>query len=95
MPEFSRVNAVGAAIAVLRKVRAPRERLRAIHLVREELTRRDGALDQLLGETLLELRADTPPATWAELGSILEVTPQRAHQLAAEYIGHRQKGIQR
>lgn len=81
--DVSRLDALGATVSLLRRVREPRARLRAIHLVREELTRPAGRLDSLLRETLLELRAETPPATWNELGEMLGVTAQRAHQLAA------------
>jgi len=77
-----RLDALGAAVTLLRRVADPRERLRAIALVRAELADRPNRLDEITATTLHELRSHTPPATWAECGALLGVTHQRAHQLA-------------
>lgn len=82
----SRLDAVGAVLSMLARVRDPRERIGAIRAVRAELTRHDERLDALLREAILELRALDTPATWAEIGELLEVSQQRAYQLAAEYL---------
>lgn len=77
-----RLDALGAAVTLLRRVADPRERLRAIALVRAELTERPNRLDSITATTLHELRSQTPTPTWAELGALLGVTHQRAQQLA-------------
>jgi len=82
----SRLDAVGAVLVMLARVKDPTERIRAIRAVRAELTRHDERLDQLLREAILELRAGDPPATWAEIGELLNISQQRAYQLAAEYL---------
>ncbi len=82
----SRLDAVGAVLSLLERVADPRERISAIRAVRAELTRHDQRLDQLLREAILELRALDSPATWAEIGELLDVSQQRAYQLAAEYL---------
>lgn len=82
----SRLDAVGAVISLLSRVRDPRERITAIEHVRVELTRHADRLDDLRGETILELRALDHPATWAEIGELLDVSQQRAYQIGAEYL---------
>lgn len=82
----SRLDAVGAVLTMLARVRDPRERIGAIRAVRAELTRHDQRLDDLLREAILELRALDSPATWSEIGELLEVSQQRAYQLAAEHL---------
>ena len=82
----SRLDAIGAAVSLLARVRDPRERLSAIEAVRNELDRHAGQLDDLRGETILELRSLDTPATWAEIGEILNLSQQRAYQLAQEHI---------
>ena len=82
----SRLDAVGAAVSLLARVRDPRERISAIERVRVELARHSASLDHLRGETILELRALDKPATWAEIGELLNVSHQRAYQLAEEHI---------
>lgn len=80
------LDAVGAAITLLRRVADPRERLDAIQRVRSELVAQSVTLEDLLGSTIAECRAVTPPATWQEIGDILGVTSQRAHQIGAAYL---------
>lgn len=82
----SRLDAVGAVLPMLARVKDPTERIAAIRAVRAELTRYDERLDALLREAILELRALDSPATWAEIGELLNVSQQRAYQLAAEYL---------
>lgn len=82
----NRLDAVGAVLTMLARVRDPRERIAAIRAVRAELERHDERLDSLLREAILELRALDTPATWAEIGELLNVSQQRAYQLAAEYL---------
>ena len=82
----TRLDAVGAVLTMLARVRDPRERIAAIRAVRAELERHDERLDSLLREAILELRALDTPATWAEIGELLNVSQQRAYQLAAEYL---------
>lgn len=82
----SRLDAVGAVLALLARVRDPRERIAAIRAVRAELARYDERFDDLTREAILELRALDTPATWAEIGDLLNVSQQRAYQLAAEYL---------
>ena len=84
MTEPRRLDAVGLVLDMLQRVADPTERIRAIRAVRAELSHHDERLVDLLRDAILELRAADPPATWAEVGELLEVTPQRAHQLVAE-----------
>lgn len=84
MPAPARLDVVDAAVAALRRVSDPRARIVAIRTVSAELDRQTDGLAELLRESILELRADTPPATWAEIGDLLGVTPQRAFQLAEQ-----------
>ena len=78
-------DAVGYVISRLELVTDARERVRAILAVRQELrdeaARHQTRFDELLGLTLLELREADPPATFAELGILINLAPQRAHQL--------------
>lgn len=83
MTEPRRLDAVGAVLVMLGKVRDPAERIRAIRSVRAELSRHDERLVDLLRDSILELRALDPPPTWAEIGELLDVTGQRAYQLVA------------
>lgn len=89
MTSPTRLDAVGAVLAMLRRVPDPRERITAIRLVRAELTRHDERLVEMLRDTILDARALDPPATWQEIGDLLEVTAQRAHQLVAERFTNR------
>lgn len=82
----SRLDAVGAVLTLLARVKDPAERITAIRAVRAELARHDERLDVLIREAILELRAADSPATWAEIGELLDVSQQRAYQLAAEYL---------
>lgn len=82
----SRLDAVGAVLTMLARVRDPRERIAAIRAVRAELAKHDERFDALLRDSILELRALDTPATWAEIGELLNVSQQRAHQLAAEHL---------
>ncbi len=77
-----RLDPIAYVVDLLRRVDDPRERLRAIHLVRVEVTRRGGALDELMLATVAQLRQQDPPATWADVGALLDMTPQGAHKLA-------------
>jgi len=82
----TRLDAVGLVVGMLARVQDPRERLAAIRSVRAELARHDARLDELLRDAILELRSLDSPATWQEIGELLTVSAQRAHQLAAEYL---------
>lgn len=82
----SRLDAVGAVLAMLARVKNPRERIAAILAVRAELDQYDRRFDSLARDAILELRAQDVAATWAEIGELLSVSPQRAYQLAAEYL---------
>jgi DNA-directed RNA polymerase sigma subunit (sigma70/sigma32) len=82
----TRLDAVGAAVTLLARVRDPRERLAAIERVRAELSSHAERLDHLRGEAILELRSLDTPATFAEIGELLNVSAQRAYQLAAEHL---------
>lgn len=88
MSEPRRLDAVGAVLVMLGKVRNPVERIRAIRAVRAELTTHDERLVDLLRDAILELRAEDPPRTWAEIGELLDVTGQRAYQLVADRFEH-------
>lgn len=84
MPTPTRsLDALAVAIAALRKVSDPRERVRAIRAVLAELRTEDARLTAELRDAILDLRAQTPPVTWAEIGELAGVTHQRAQQLAA------------
>lgn len=85
----TRLDAVGAVVTMLERVRDPKERLAAIRAVRDELSRHDARLDELLRDSILELRALDTPATWQEIGEILHVSAQRAHQLAEQRLAER------
>jgi len=82
----SRLDAVGAVLSMLARVSDPRERIGAIRAVRAELAQHDERFDSLLRDSILELRALDTPATWAEIGDLLNVSQQRAYQLAAEHL---------
>ena len=82
----SRLDAVGAVLTLLTRVKNPRERITAIRAVRAELTHYDQRFDSLTRDAILELRAQDVAATWAEIGELLNVTPHRAYQLAEEHI---------
>jgi len=82
MPPPTRLQAVDAAIAALRRIPNPRLRIASIRRVTAELDEQSSALGDLLREAILELRAATPPATWQEIGDLLGVSAQRAFQLA-------------
>lgn len=91
----TRLDAVGAAVSLLARVRDPRERIAAIERVRAELAAHAERLDHLRGETILELRSLDTPATWQEIGDLLNVSAQRAYQLAAEHLSTTTKGTTR
>ncbi len=82
MPEPRRLDALGFVLPALQKVSDPKERIRAIRAVRDELSTVDDRLSALLREAILEARALTPPPTWQEIGDLLDVSAQRAYQLA-------------
>lgn len=82
----TRLDAVGFVVDMLARVKDPAERIRGIRAVRHELARHDSRLDELLRDAILELRALDTPATWQEIGELLDVSAQRAHQLAAEHL---------
>lgn len=89
MKQPSRLDAVGAVVTLLARVADPCERIAAIQAVRAELERYDARFDELTREAILELRAADPPKTWAEIGDMLGVSPQRAYQLADQYLNTR------
>lgn len=76
------LDAVGAAIAALRRIKDPAERIRAIRAVQDGLGREAEQLRSLLRDTILELREQTPRLTWDEVGALYGVTGARATQLA-------------
>jgi len=80
------VDAVGAVVAMLAREKDPIARIRAIRAVRAELAEHDARFDGILRDTILELRAADPPATWNEIGELLDVSMQRAYQLAQEHL---------
>lgn len=82
MSDPMKLDALGVVLVMLRKVKDPAERIRAIRAVRAEVARYDARFDRLTRGAIEELRRHSPPATWAEIGALLGVTPQRAHQLA-------------
>lgn len=84
MTNPTRLDAAGLVVEMLGKIKDPKERLAAIRAVRAELSRHDARLDELLRDSILELRALDTPATWSEIGELLNVSAQRAYQLAAE-----------
>lgn len=87
MTTYARLDPIETAIGLLRKQEDPLARLPAIRALRAELAAHDERLDDLLRQTVLEARSQTPPATWAEIGALLNVSMQRAYQLADEYLG--------
>lgn len=86
-----RLDALGAAVTMLAEIADPRERLRSIRALRSELDRQTTPLDELIAATVLELRSLDTPATWQEIGDLLNLTAQRAHQIAAEALHDRQR----
>ena len=74
------LGALAFVEGLLRRVPEPRERLTAIRLVRAELVDADDALRPLLAFTIRELR--DLGTQWSEIGNLLDVSAQRAHQLA-------------
>lgn len=80
------LDALGAVVAMLARVPDPRERVRAILAVRAEVERQDDRLRDLLRDAVLELRALDRPATWQDIGELLNVSPQAAYQFAARTL---------
>lgn len=76
------LDAAAFAIGHLRRITDPRERISAIRAFRAELARSSATVEALLVDTILELRALDTPATWQEIGDLLNVSAQRAYQLA-------------
>lgn len=74
-----KMSALGAVLAMLRKVEDPLERLTAIRAVRAEVKDADDQFDRLARGAIHELRQRG--WTWKQIGDELAVSPQRAHQL--------------
>lgn len=79
-----RIDMAGAVARMIAGIDDPRDRLRAVILVRAELEREDQRLADLTIATILELRSLDPPMKLREIGEIMETTPQRVHQLLTE-----------
>lgn len=77
------LDALGEVVVILEQMPDPRVRSRAIARIAEGLDEAERQLCRLLRDALLELRAETPPPSWAELGDLLGVTAQHVQQLAA------------
>lgn len=80
--EPRRLDALGFVLPKLEQVKDPLERIRSIRALRDELSSTDDRLTDLLRLAILEARALTPPPTWQEIGDLLNVSAQRAYQLA-------------
>lgn len=76
-----KLDAVGAVLSLIARVRDPRERLTALVAVRREIDDHAGRVRTGIRTTVAELRS--ADVSIAEIARILKVTPQRAHQLAA------------
>lgn len=76
-----KLDAVGAVLSLIERVRDPRERLAALGAVRVEMRVHDERIRDQVRATVAELYA--ADVSIAEIARILKVTPQRAHQLAA------------
>lgn len=72
---------VPAVLTALAAVSDPLDRLRALRLIQAEQNRVDDRISAQVRTTILELRAE-PVHTWAVIGDVLGVSPQRAEQLS-------------
>lgn len=86
IPTTRQLDPVGHVLKMLARVDDPRERLGAIRAVRAELAEKKESFNELTRDTILELRALDSPATWQEIGDLLKISAQRAHQIASEQL---------
>lgn len=83
MPSASVLDALGAVVSLLERVRDPAERIRAVRAVRAELAREDDRLRTIIVTAITELRAADPPATWDAIGTLFDASAQYAHKFYA------------
>lgn len=75
-------NPFDRAIRDVEDLSTPLEQLRILSGLRAMVGDADRTLRTLLRDVIGELRDQEPRMTWQEIGSILDVSPQRAEQLS-------------
>lgn len=78
-----RIEALALAELVAKR-HEPSDRAAIAHHFLDELAALESTVRALRGDSIRKLRA--ADETWISIGALLDVTPQRAHQLAAPQI---------
>ena len=73
---------LGDLLAVVLHVDDPRERLRRLRVVRAEVVELEALVRRMTATAIRQIRETDPLATWQEIGDLLGVSLQRAHELA-------------